>query len=499
MTMKRLFIVLILLTAGMTCLQAQSFEEYKKKREAEYNAYKNKKESDFEAYRSRVNAAFAEYMRKYWVWLDSKDPMTNPEDNVPDVKPVVLPDLGEYEIPEDNELSFDEIVPIPFDDPEPISVAPIEYKPKPAEKKVQFRFYGSLCSVRFDPAKKVVLAGCRENAVADMWGALSSDDYNNLLYDTQELRKSMKLCDWAYLKLTGAVAYAVYGKGTNEAVVLRAFLMNQSGFRIRMGRSGNDDLHLLIATADDMYNRTYWEMDGSRYYLAENVKVSGLYLFDTKFPNEQSLRLSVSKEQNFAKKNTPVRTLRAKRNKDLAVTSSVNENALSFYEDYPASYVRNNKFSQWYHFANAPISEDVKKQIYPYLKSAIAGKTQAQAANVLIDFVQTAFEYKTDDEAWGYERTFFPEETLYYPYCDCEDRAILFSRLVRDLLGLEVVLLYYPGHLATAVCFNEEVTGDYIMLSGKKYLVCDPTFIGATIGMTMVGMDNGQAKILYLS
>ena len=37
------------------------------------------------------------------------------------------------------------------------------------------------------------------------------------------------------------------------------------------------------------------------------------------------------------------------------------------------------------------------------------------------------------------------------------------------------------------------------MLSGKKYLVCDPTFIGATIGMTMVGMDNGQAKILYLS
>ena len=40
----------------------------------------------------------------------------------------------------------------------------------------------------------------------------------NLLYDTQELRKSMKLCDWAYLKLTGAVADAVYGKGTNEAV-----------------------------------------------------------------------------------------------------------------------------------------------------------------------------------------------------------------------------------------------------------------------------------------
>ena len=65
-------------------------------------------------------------------------------------------------------------------------------------------------------------------------------------------------------------------------------------------------------------------------------------------------------------------------------------------------------------------------------------------------------------------------------------------------MGLNVVLLYYPGHLATAVEFNESITGDYIVLSGHRYLVCDPTFINAEIGRTMPGMDNSKASVVML-
>ena len=93
---------------------------------------------------------------------------------------------------------------------------------------------------------------------------------------------------------------------------------------------------------------------------------------------------------------------------------------------------------------------------------------------------------------------FFAEESLYYPYCDCEDRSILFSRLVRDLLGLKVILVYYPGHLATAVHFTEEIKGDYIILDDRKYVVCDPTYLGAFVGETMSGMDNSTAKVILL-
>ena len=102
-----------------------------------------------------------------------------------------------------------------------------------------------------------------------------------------------------------------------------------------------------------------------------------------------------------------------------------------------------------------------------------------EAVGILLDFVQTAFEYQTDEQQFGKERPLFGDEILFYPYCDCEDRSILFSVLVRELVGLDVVLLNYPEHLATTVRFDDDVKGDYIMIDGKRYVVCDPTYIGA--------------------
>ena len=69
---------------------------------------------------------------------------------------------------------------------------------------------------------------------------------------------------------------------------------------------------------------------------------------------------------------------------------------------------------------------------------------------------------------------------------------------MRDLLGLKVLLVYYPGHLATAVNFPSQVAGDYISLRGEKYVICDPTYIGASVGATMPDMDNAAAKVILL-
>jgi len=87
----------------------------------------------------------------------------------------------------------------------------------------------------------------------------------------------------------------------------------------------------------------------------------------------------------------------------------------------------------------------------------------------MLRFVQTAFKYKTDNENFVREKPLFPEETLYYEYSDCENRSILFAHLVQELLVLEVIGLNYPGHIATAVRFNTNVTGDYITYNEKKY------------------------------
>lgn len=171
---------------------------------------------------------------------------------------------------------------------------------------------------------------------------------------------------------------------------------------------------------------------------------------------------------------------------------------MSFYNTYPTSMLDNNIMTRWAMYANTPLAKDVKEQLYPQLKPLISGKSQLKAVNILLNWVQTGFEYEYDDKVWGGDRAFFAEESLNYPYCDCEDRSILFTRLVRDLIGLKCILVFYPGHLAAAVCFTEAVNGDYIQLNGQKYIITDPTYIGATVGMTMPKMNNQSAKIILL-
>ncbi|MBQ8221442.1 MAG: hypothetical protein IJZ31_09615, partial [Bacteroidaceae bacterium] len=56
-------------------------------------------------------------------------------------------------------------------------------------------------------------------------------------------------------------------------------------------------------------------------------------------------------------------------------------------------------------------------------------------------------------------------------------------------------LLHYPGHLATAVHFPETISGNYVSLNGQRYLVCDPTYIGADIGMAMPKFINSKVEV----
>jgi len=116
--------------------------------------------------------------------------------------------------------------------------------------------------------------------------------------------------------------------------------------------------------------------------------------------------------------------------------------------------------------------------------------------NMFLNFLQTCFGYKTDAEQFGYERPFFPDESFYFPFNNCKDRATLFAILVREFLDLEVVLLHYPGHLASAVHFTEDVEGDYLMVNGKKFIVCDPTYIGANLGRAMDQFKGVSARVV---
>lgn len=462
-----------------------------------FNEFRQQAKTEYENFRDQANREYAEFVRK--VWEEYKVMPAIPKPKEEEVPPVVIPEEEEDKPIEDKPLPIkDEVVPPPpAPRPQPIPVAPIKEQPKPVEKYVSFNEYGTTFKVRFNDEQRFSLKSCSSVAIADAWELLSGPDYNNTIRDCLEIRINRQLSDWAYLMVLHKMAVSIFGK-TNEATLLMAFIYCQSGYQMRMGISDNR-LYLLYASEHGIFDKAYFKIDGKKFYMFM-ADVKSMNICNVGFPQEKPMSLLINKEQLFDYAKSPLRTLKSRDYPDVNVTlqSCVNKNALAFYNDYPTSMLDDNVVSRWAMYANMPLPERIKKELLPALQSKIKGLCQLDAMQKLLNFVQTAFVYEYDDKVWGGDRAFFPEETLYYPYCDCEDRAIFLSRIVRDLLGLKCILIYYPGHLAMAVCFTENVKGDYIMLNGKKFVVCDPTCMGASVGMTAPGLDNQTAKVILL-
>ena len=457
-----------------------------------YNDFKRQAQTEYEDFRRNANREYAEWMRQAWE-MYGKIPAT------PVPKDDMLPPI-EYDKEKDKQsptpLPYDEVEPTPAPEPQPLPIAPIRENDGDFHG-VKFNYYGTELSVRLPQNYKFSIKGKTEEAYANAWEELSSEDFDNLIRDCLLIRIEHQLNDWAYLMMLGQMSEAICGKSTNEAVMMQAFVYCQSGYKIRLGISANNDLHLLFQTKHIILGMDGFNMKDGLFYSLKPVDDKGLKVCDISFPEEKPLSLIINQEMLLADNLSAEREL-IPQGVTSGIKSQVNKNLIDFFNEYPTSVINDNFITRWAMYANMPLSSHVKKKLYPQLIAVIDGLSKAEAAQTLLYWVQTAFVYEYDDKVWGNDRAFFAEETLYYPYCDCEDRSILFTRLVRDLLGLKCILIYYPGHLASAVCFTEHVSGDYIQVNGSRFVVCDPTYIGAPVGVTMKGMDNASAKVILL-
>ncbi len=488
--MKRILILL-----GMAFCMAQGHAQtHKKSLHALFDKFREEMHEEFKGFRRQCMDDFIEFARNPWKEFEESEPVPHPEDE--EIPPVPIPEEDKQQPIEDKPVVIEEVVvPEPVE-PQPRPVEPIEEVPVQEEKYVDFTFFGTQGRVRFDLGGKVRARGVDENNVADALTSISDESFDNMIFDCLKLRDSLQLSDWAYLQMLKALSEEIAGICTNDAVLLMAYLYMQSGYKMRLA-SDDTKLYMLYASKHIIYDQSPYFVDGTRYYGVEQLPPK-LSICQAAFPKERELSLEIRTDQQFAKDASQEIERSSATHPDVSCSVRLNKNLIDFYNTYPTSEYGGNFMTRWAMYANTPLCQDVKDQLYPALKEHIRGKSAKEAVGILLDFVQMAFPYGYDDEEWGYDRAFFAEETLFYPNSDCEDHAILFSRLVRDLIGLDVVLVYYPGHLATAVHFPETIPGDYLELDGKRFVICDPTYLEAPIGRTMSGMDNKQAKVILL-
>ena len=109
------------------------------------------------------------------------------------------------------------------------------------------------------------------------------------------------------------------------------------------------------------------------------------------------------------------------------------------------------------------------------MKQKVAVMKQQDAIQQMIWWVQTGFENINENE-----------------------KNVILSRLVRDVLGLKVAFINYPSHTAIAVSITDaDVHGAYVVRSGRHYVLCDAAYDDAKVGREMPSMS-GQKKIVTL-
>lgn len=473
--MKKIILAIAVVLFALP-LNAQDYESFVKKKKQEMQRYTDSVKQNYDEFRRQANEEYARFMRQRWEEFQALKGEPVPEIPEPPQPYRREKDLPVPELP----IKYNKVT-IPTPTPQPLE--PLKRPESPVvpntPKITEFSFacYGTSLKVHLDNSLRFKLDDISENAVADAWNQLASETSEVLLEDCLALREQLSLGDWAYYCMLRDLSETYLGKNSNEAVVMETFLLAQSGYKVRIARKDNR-LVLLVPFDDKVYVFSYVPIDGSYFYIIDHGKGGSLQIFNRSLTdNERVMSLRMKETPKFAMKASNNRTLTSKRYPELSVTLSTNQNLMDFYEGYPQCV--------WTNYSWAGLSDEVKAKLYPVLRKGIEGKSQIEAANRIINFVQTALDYKTDSDQFGHERSLFADESLFYPYCDCEDRSILFSILVHDLLGLDVVLLLYPGHLATAVHYTESLSGAYFTMDGKTWFISDPTYIGANVGECM--------------
>jgi hypothetical protein len=466
---------------------SQTYEDIKSQMEEQFNSFRKQNEEKFNKYIEMIDKEYSDYLRQTWEKFD----LYAAEKRKKEPKPSVIPECKTTTIGDDD-------INIEYSPPQVTDVYHLSYPPLPGVKKTETKdfetisktlnFYGSSLAYSFDKNISMDVPGdVNEGIVSDYWDAISITNYNHLIDQLLNFKKDLNLNDWGYYMLLKKISGQVCPDNKNAGNLLTWFLLTRSRYKAKIAFNGNNVL-LMLPSENTFYGKNYFVVDGLKYYLidgsAENIRTFKKDFPETDIIMDMNLYYPVNLGVNVSHK-----TIRYKK-KNIDLEVRYKKDIIDFFRDYPLADIKI--------YFDAAVTPEIKESIIENLRPYVKNKPEIDGANFLIDFVQNGFDYKTDQEQFGYEKFYFPEEVFYYPYSDCEDRAVLFAYLVKELLGLEVVGLAYDGHMATAICFNENIEGDYINYKGEKYIVADPTYTGAPVGVLMPEFRKAKPELILL-
>lgn len=496
-----IFVALNLLFAGgLTQLgvAADDFEAYKKQQQQ--GAQKIK--AEFQEYKDKQDQEFADFLKGQWSEFNTYRGKVRIKEPKPRQIPVVSPVVPVRPAP--SPVSPAPVSPTPAPvtpavEPAPqapVVIAPViqpvipppappQPQPVPvAADTLEIMFYGNAVRFSFDPQWKSyrLSGGARPEAMSAFWTMMSGSKYEPTIQAVNEARRDLKLDDWGGVTLWRSVVQALQPERKSEQNLLLWYFLVKSGYDVRLGYAGAD-IHLFVAMKQPVYATKYTKVGDQTYYAVlaadHGDSIRSFYTYEASYPNKLKPLDIQSASIGFTKTVTAQRVLSFDyKGKNIKLNVPYDRRLVEYLDSFPQS-----EFELYFETDGSSL---VRHGLLDELKKFTAKMGEEEAVDFLLAFVQKSFAYKTDNEQFGREKYFFVEESLHFPYNDCEDRSVLFAWLVRELVGIKVIGLLYPGHMTTAVALKhvkpEFSTVDY---HGRQYVIADPTYIGGSVGVAM--------------
>lgn len=453
------------------------FESFKKSIQNEFNVFKSSNDSIFQKF-------LDDSWKEFELFIDKKNDKPKPklQPKIDTTKSIAVNKIASIIKPLVIETSDAHEVKI---------IHPSNIKLLNSLQKVPLKeiiFYGTKLDIPYFASTLPILNSNSKSGISSYFDqAANSEDLYLSICNINEKSNELKLNGWGSLKLIQAIATEFY-EDANSQVLFTWFTLMKIGYKVKVAYVDND-FFLLCDFDSPLYNNMYCEIKSEKYYIV---------LFRNQYKPSKSF--FTYEGEHIAQ----IQNLQLKL-KDLPdLESDITQKTISYKTQYFEIEMNKNLIDFYKSYPNCDISVYLSTQISPQLlagldkifKPRLEGKSDLQKLNILLNFVQYGIKYQIDEVQFGKENYLFAEEALYYPYADCEDRVALLTQLLKHFTKLDCIGLDYPGHLSMAVKISNASIGDYLNYNNEKYFFCDPTYIGAGIGMQMSDFRNIEPVII---
>lgn len=460
----------------------------------EFQDWMAQEQQSFIQYRDERDREFSSYLKNQWQEMQVFQGLVRDKTPKPDKIPVAQPAFTS--VPAEPVITIPATISKPDDEPVIRAVPAISDSDKQFEGElVEIFFYGHTIQFYYDPSlKHTIPSTLNKTTISSAWSKMSLADYDSLNQQLNLQRASLLLNDWSYALLLYNISHSLH-RDRNSQLIFIWFFMTKAGYQARIAYD-QTSLYLLLPTRQQLFSTPYFAFDNTRFYAisftADNKLLpTKIYTYNGTYPDAtRKLDMRVKQSLVTTTKPSQRKLTFTYNNKTYSVMINYDKHLINYLSTYPQMDI-SIYFQSRLHTVTA-------NPLLKQLRTMTKDMSKIEAVNFLLRFVQTAFSYKTDIQQFGVENYLFPEETLYYPSSDCEDRSVLFSWLVGNLLDLEVIGLDYPGHISAAIHFSNELDGDFVTYNTKKFMITDPTYVNASAGMSMPQYKNITPEVIVI-